>query len=202
MTPDIGGQRVIGLRATIRRDALRQLDHHAAKPLTFKRLGKLALTPEFRLVLSYRLYSWLHGHGVVWLSYILYTRARSRTGCDLAPEARIGPGLRIGHRSDVVIGGQAVLGVDVYVFNGVTIGKRWPTTDGAMATVGDRVLLGSGAKILGGVTIGADAIVGANSVVLHDVPAGATVAGSPARAVNPSKSNRATPLIPSAEPGQ
>ena len=171
------------LRATIRRDALRFLDPHAAKPLTRKRVALLAVSPEFRLVLAFRVYSWLHARGHVGLAHLLYARARARSGCDLALGARIGPGLRIEHRSDVVIGGQAVLGNDVYVFNGVTIGKRRPLNDGAMATIGDRVMLGSGSKILGGVTIGRDAVVGANAVVVNDVAAGTTVVGSPARPV-------------------
>jgi serine O-acetyltransferase len=179
-----------GLRETIRRDALRFLDPHCRKRLTVRRLALLGISPEFRLVVQFRVYSWLGDRGMRSLAYFLYAGARSRTACDLALGARIGPGMRIEHRTDVVVGPYAVIGEDVYLFNGVTIGKRRPLEDDAMATIGDRVMLGSGAKILGGVHVGSDAVVGANAVVVADVPAGATVAGNPARVVGTTAAGR------------
>src|SRR3954464_12957987 len=146
----IGAMHDVGLRATVHRDALRFLDPHARKSLTLRRAGLLLFSPEFRVVLSYRIYSHLARRGLRSLAVFLYIRARRRRGCDLALGSRIGPGLRIEHPFDVVIGPEAVLGSDVYVWNGVTIGKRRPLEDSAMAVIGDRVILGAGAKILGG----------------------------------------------------
>jgi len=183
----------ISLRDALERDAKRYIDFFSRKPLTARRFGRLLLTPEYRLVVAFRVYSWLHAQGWVWPAYLLYSMTKSRTACDLSPAARIGPGLRIEHRSDIVIGPAAVLGSDISVFNGVTIGKRRPrllSDDLAtqvlpleMPTIADRVMIGAGAKLLGAITVGSDAIIGANAVVLHDVPCGATVVGVPARQI-------------------
>lgn len=171
-----------GLLATLERDVLRSLDLTPLTPWTV--MLQLLLSPELRLVVAFRLYSWLSDH-VRWsLGYTIYMYTRGRTGCDLALGAAIGPGLRIEHRSDIVIGASAVLGCDISVYNGVTVGKRRPPRD-EMPRIGDRVTLGSGAKILGDIRIGDDVVVGANAVVLNDVKSGTTVAGIPARPVGP-----------------
>jgi serine O-acetyltransferase len=174
----------IPLPLILKRDAMRCVDFFGNTPLTGRKVGLLLLTPEFRLIVAFRLYSWLHKRGRIWLAYAVYGMTKSRTACDLAPGARIGPGLRIEHRSDIVIG-PAVLGTDVSVFNGVTVGKRRPPLELEMPNIADRVMIGAGAKVLGAVRIGSDATIGANAVVLHDVPEGATVAGIPAREVSP-----------------
>jgi serine O-acetyltransferase len=110
--------------------------------------------------------------------------SRMVTGIDIHPGAEIGPGLFIDHGQGVVIGETAVVGRDVTLYQGVTLGstgkerkaKRHPT-------LGDRVLVAAGAMILGDIVIGDDAKVGAGSVVLRSVPAGATVVGVPGRVV-------------------
>src|SRR4051812_9476062 len=78
------------LGATIRRDALRFLDPHCAKPLTARRLALLAISPEFRLVAQFRMYTWLAERGAAWPARLLYAGTRARTACDLALGARIG----------------------------------------------------------------------------------------------------------------
>jgi serine O-acetyltransferase len=181
--PSPGNPDQHGLRATLARDTLRSLHPHALETITVRRVvEQLLLSPELRLVVAFRLYSWLAEH-VRWsLAHCVYMYIRGRTGCDLALGAVIGPGLRIEHRSDIVIGMSAVLGSDIDVYNGVTVGKRRPPSD-EMPTIGDRVMLAAGAKLLGNITIGDDVVVAANAVVLDDVEAGATVAGVPARPV-------------------
>ncbi|MDX8355453.1 serine O-acetyltransferase [Cognatiyoonia sp. IB215182] len=113
------------------------------------------------------------------LSYL----ARMVTGIDIHPGAKIGPGFFIDHGAGVVIGETAEIGCDVTLYHGVTLGgvswnggKRHPTLE-------DRVMVGAGAKILGPICVGADARVGANSVVVEEVPPEATVVGIPARIV-------------------
>lgn len=113
------------------------------------------------------------------LSYL----ARMATGIDIHPGARIGPGFFIDHGAGVVVGETAEIGRDVTLYHGVTLGGVSWSPGKRHPTLGDGVMVGAGAKILGPITVGAGARVGANSVVVEEVPAGATVVGIPARIV-------------------
>jgi len=104
------------------------------------------------------------------------------TGIDLPCETRVGQRLRIEHFGGIIISGDTVIGDDVVLRNGVTIGLRHTGKPGA-PRIGNRVDIGAGAKILGTITIGDDAVIGANAVVLKDVPPGALAVGVPARVI-------------------
>jgi len=106
------------------------------------------------------------------------------TNVDIHPGARVGARLFIDHGAGVVIGETAVIGDDVTLYHGVTLGGTSWNRGKRHPTLGDRVLVGAGAKILGPITIASDARVGANSVVVQDVPAGGTVVGIPGRIVS------------------
>ena len=106
---------------------------------------------------------------------------RAATGVEIHPGATIGRRLFIDHGMGVVIGQTAVVGDDVVLFHSVTLGGRSMTHGKRHPTVGDRVVVGAGAKILGPVWIGDDAQIGANAVVVKDVPAGAVAVGVPAK---------------------
>ncbi len=108
---------------------------------------------------------------------------------DILPAAEIGGGCVIAHGVGSVIGGTSVLGEDCTILQGVTLGEA-RFSEVACPTVGDRVVLGAGAKLLGGVTVGDDAMIAAGAVVVEDVPAGCIAAGVPARIVG---RNGATP---------
>jgi serine O-acetyltransferase len=114
----------------------------------------------------------------------LYKLARTAmhvlTGIDLPCEAKVGRRLRIDHFGGIVVSGDAVIGDDVILRNGVTIGLKRTNERGA-PVIGNRVDIGAGAKILGPIRIGDGAMIGANAVVVHDVPAGAVAVGIPAR---------------------
>jgi len=107
--------------------------------------------------------------------------ARAVTGIEIHPAARVGRRLFIDHGMGVVIGETAVVGDDVMLYHGVTLGGRSLNRGKRHPTLGDRVTVGAGAKVLGPVWIGDDAQVGANAVVVKDVPAGAVAVGIPAR---------------------
>lgn len=172
-----------GLRATLTSDLLRSLYAERHTPLTPRVvIVQLLTSPELRLVVAFRLYTWLWQRFGGSAPYYLYTYLRARMGCDIGLGAVIGPGLRVVHRADIVIGSSAVLGADVDVYNGVTIGTRRPPLN-EMPTIGDRVVICSGAKVLGSIKVGDDVVIAANAVVLDDVESGATVAGIPARPV-------------------
>lgn len=101
-------------------------------------------------------------------------------GVDILPHARIGGGLFLPHTPGIVVGGRTVIGEDCTLLHGVTLGEaRFDELD--CPRLGDRVTVGAGAQVLGGITVGDDALIGAGSVVLHRVPAKAVVAGVPAR---------------------
>ncbi|GHG43991.1 serine acetyltransferase [Flavimobilis marinus] len=106
---------------------------------------------------------------------------RAATGIEIHPGAVLGRRLFIDHGMGVVIGQTAVVGDDVVLFHNVTLGGRSMTHGKRHPTVGDRVVLGAGAKVLGPVWIGDDAQIGANAVVVKDVPAGAVAVGVPAQ---------------------
>jgi serine O-acetyltransferase len=110
------------------------------------------------------------------------------TGVELPCETRVGRRLRIEHPGGIIISGDATLGDDVILRNGVTIGLRRTAVRGSPA-IGNRVDIGAGAKILGAITIGNDVSIGANAVVLCDVPANSIAVGVPA-SVRPSRRSR------------
>jgi serine O-acetyltransferase len=108
---------------------------------------------------------------------------RALTGIEIHPKAQIGEGLFIDHGSGVVIGETATIGSDVTIYQGVTLGGTGFQTGKRHPTVQDNVTIGSGAKLLGPITIGHGAKIGANSVVITDVPPNATVVGNPGHPV-------------------
>ncbi len=114
-------------------------------------------------------------------------------GIDLPPDVEVGPGLAIFHGTGLVVHPRTVIGCDVLLRHGVTLGALG---DGGAddetrgPTIGDRVSIGAGAIVLGPISVGDDAIVGAGAVVVDDVPAGATVVGNPARVVRTSEGRR------------
>ncbi len=157
-------------------------------------------TPGFQAVAAHRLIHFLHVRlRIPVLPRFLGLIVRWWTGTEIHPGARIGKGVFIDHAAGVVIGESAVVGDNVTLFQGVTLGatgnektwKRHPTLEAG-------VFVGSGARILGPVTVGKNARVGAGSVVLRDVPSNATVAGVPARVVK-SEGQRVAPLLEKAE---
>lgn len=106
---------------------------------------------------------------------------RQLTGIEIHPGAKIGKGLFIDHGMGVVIGETAEIGENVVIYHGVTLGGTGNVKGKRHPTIGSNVLIGTGAKILGPITIGDGARIGANSVVLEDVPMNATAVGIPAR---------------------
>ena len=115
------------------------------------------------------------------LPRLLMTLARGITGVEIHPAATIGPGLFIDHGMGVVIGETSVVGRDVTLFQGVTLGGTGKERGKRHPTIGDRVVIGTGAKVLGNIHIGNDVMIGANAVVLRDVPDHSTVVGVPGR---------------------
>lgn len=108
--------------------------------------------------------------------------ARLLTGVEIHPGATIGRRLFIDHGIGVVIGETAVIGDDVMLYHGVTLGGRSPRRERRHPTIGDRVVIGTGAVVLGAITIGADSVVGAQAVVVRDAPPRSLLTGIPAAA--------------------
>jgi len=131
-------------------------------------------------VWHYRIAHWLWTHGFKTYGRLWSQYARRRTGIEIHPGATLGRRLFIDHGMGVVIGETAIVGNDVLLFHGVTLGGTTMSPGKRHPTVGDRVVIGAGAKVLGSVHIGSDARIGANAVVVKDVPDGATAIGIPA----------------------
>ena len=117
------------------------------------------------------------------MARILSSFGRFLTGVDIHPGARIGKNLFIDHATGVVIGETAEIGDDVTLYHGVTLGGTSIHQGKRHPTLGDRVIVGAGAKLLGPITIGNDARIGSNAVVFKDVPDSATAVGVPAQVV-------------------
>lgn len=141
------------------------------------------LYPSFKAIIRYRFAHklFLKKH-YFWARKVSQKTAR-KTGIEIHPGATIGSGLFIDHGHGVVIGETAIVGDDVTLYQGVTLGGTGKETGKRHPTVGSRVMIGAGAKVLGSVTIGDDCKIGAGSVVLTDVPANSTVVGVPGRVV-------------------
>ena len=145
----------------------------------------LTTYPGVHAVLLHRLSHWLWQRGFKWLARMLSHIGRFLTGIEIHPGARLGRRFFIDHGMGVVIGETSEIGDDVTLYHGVTLGgtswqkgKRHPTLQ-------DNVVVGAGAKILGPITIGANARIGSNAVVVKDIPPGASVVGVPGNIVTP-----------------
>jgi serine O-acetyltransferase len=139
--------------------------------------------PGVQALLAHRLAAVLLRGGVPVLPRMIATIARSVTGIEIHPAAEIGPGLFIDHGMGVVIGETAKLAEDVTIYQGVTLGGTGFATGKRHPTVQACVTIGSGAKLLGPIVVGHGAKIGANTVVIHDVPPNSTVVGIPGHPV-------------------
>jgi serine O-acetyltransferase len=143
----------------------------------------LATWPGIHALLAHRVAHALQENGVPLLPRVISMATRAFTGIEIHPAARIGQGFFIDHGAGVVIGETADIGDDVTLYQGVTLGGTGFATGKRHPTVQDNVTIGSGAKLLGPITIGHGAKVGANSVVITDVPPNSTVVGNPGHPV-------------------
>ena len=143
----------------------------------------LATWPGIHALLAHRVAHALHEAGVPLAPRAIALCSRTLTGIEIHPAARIGEGLFIDHGAGVVIGETADIGNDVTLYQGVTLGGTGFATGKRHPTVQDNVTIGSGAKLLGPITIGHGAKIGANSVVITDVPPNSTVVGNPGHPV-------------------
>ena len=159
-------------------------------PALRSRLEVVLCYPGFHALLVHRAANWLWARGFRVLGRFVAHLGRLLTGIEIHPGARIGKRLFIDHGMGIVIGETAVVGDDVTLYHGVTLGGTTWRKGKRHPTLGDRVVVGAGAKVLGPVVVGADAKVGSNAVVLRDVPEAAVVVGIPARPVTP-RDNRA-----------
>ncbi|MEM7525087.1 MAG: serine O-acetyltransferase [Pseudomonadota bacterium] len=137
----------------------------------------------FLAVQSYRIGNWLWREGRRDLAYFFQMRTSEAFGVDIHPAARVGKGIMIDHAHSIVVGETAVVGDDVSMLHSVTLGGTGKEEEDRHPKIGDGVLIGAGASILGNISIGYCSRVAAGSVVLQEVPPCKTVAGVPARIV-------------------
>lgn len=161
-------------------------------PAARSKLEVLLLYPGLHAVWGHRLAHWLWVNNLKLLARAVSQFFRGLTGIEIHPGARIGPRLFIDHGMSVVIGETAEIGEDVTLYHGVTLGGTSLEKGKRHPTVGDRVTIGAGAKILGAIEIGADSRVGANAVVIKSVPPNSVVVGVPGQIVRRSRPHQPT----------
>lgn len=140
----------------------------------------LFLYPGVKAIFFHRLAHDFYTSKLYFVARFVSEVSRLLTGIEIHPGAKIGKRVVIDHGMGIVIGETAVVGDDCLIFHGVTLGGKSFEAKKRHPTIGNKVVLGAGAKILGNITIGDNSIVGANSVVTHDVPSGVVVTGVPA----------------------
>lgn len=141
------------------------------------------LYPSFKAVLSYRLAHRFYINHHYFLARFLSQRSARKTGIEIHPGAQIGKGLFIDHGNGVIIGETAIVGDNVTLYQGVTLGGTGKEQGKRHPTIGNNVMISAGAKVLGSFTVGENSKIGAGSVVLEEVPANCTVVGVPGRVV-------------------
>ncbi len=144
-------------------------------------LEVLCCYPGLHALLSYRFAHWLHSHQICFFPRFISHLARFLTGIEIHPGAQIGKGVFIDHGMGVVIGETAIVGDYTLIYQGVTLGGTGKQTGKRHPTVGQHVVVGAGAKVLGNIQIGDHARIGAGSIVLRDVPSHCTAVGVPGR---------------------
>jgi serine O-acetyltransferase len=177
-----------GLVATLRCDIQSVYDRDPAA----RSLAEILFCyPGLHAVWGYRISHWFWGHRMKFFGRLGSHLTRLLTGIEIHPGATIGPGFFIDHGMGVVIGETAEIGADVTLYHGVTLGGTSLNKGKRHPTVGDRVVIGAGAKVLGAITIGDDTRIGANAVVVKSVPENAVVVGVPGQNIARSKPHTA-----------
>ena len=167
--------------AAIRQDIRAVKQRDPAAPST---LQVIFAYPGVHAIWGHRISHWLWNRGARLAGRVFAELTRILTGVEIHPAAMLGAGLFIDHATGVVIGETAEVGDDVTIFHGVTLGGTSSDPGKRHPTIGDRVIIGAGAKILGPIKIGDDSRIGANSVVVKEVPAGASVVGVPGQVIS------------------
>lgn len=152
-------------------------------PACHRYLQPLLFFKGFQALQAYRVGHWLWTTGRKDLAYFIQMRVSEHYGIDIHPAARVGKGIMIDHAHSIVIGETAVVGDNVSMLHSVTLGGTGKENDQRHPKIGDGVLIGAGAKVLGNITVGNCSRIAAGSVVLHDVPPCKTVAGVPAKII-------------------
>ena len=157
--------------------------YKARDPAARSALEILLLYPGVRAVRSHRKAHWCYEHGLKFLARLISQRSRHRTGIEIHPGAKIGKRLVIDHGMGIVIGETAEIGDDCLIYHGVTLGGTGKDVGKRHPTIGNNVLVGTGAKVLGPFKVGDNSRIAANSVVLSEIPPNSTAVGVPARVV-------------------
>lgn len=152
-------------------------------PACHRFLQPMLFFKGYQAIQAYRIGHWLWQRNRKDMAYFVQMRVSEVFGVDIHPAARIGQGIMIDHAHSIVIGETAVVGDNVSMLHSVTLGGTGKEDGDRHPKIGDGVLIGAGAKVLGNIRVGACSRIAAGSVVLQDVPANTTVAGVPARVV-------------------
>ena len=150
-------------------------------PAARSKIEVFLLYPTIHALIAYRIAHYFYTKKLFFLARLISQISRFFTGIEIHPGAKIGRGLVIDHGMGVVIGETAEIGDDVLLYHGVTLGGTGKDKGKRHPTVGNNVVIGAGAKVLGPIYIGSNSKIGANSVVLNNVPEGATAVGIPAK---------------------
>ena len=157
--------------------------YQARDPAARSWLEILLLYPGIKAVRSHRLAHWCYRHDLKFWARAISQRSRRRTGIEIHPGATIGRRLVIDHGMGIVIGETAEIGDDCLIYHGVTLGGTGKDVGKRHPTIGNNVLIGTGAKVLGPIKVGDNSRIAANSVVLKEIPEDSTAVGIPARVV-------------------
>ena len=141
------------------------------------------LYPSFKAIMRHRVAHWLYEHKFYFLARWYSQRTVRKTGIEIHPGATIGKGLFIDHGNGVIIGETTIIGDNVTLYQGVTLGGTGKEQGKRHPTIGNNVMISAGAKVLGSFTVGENSKIGAGSVVLTEVPPNCTVVGVPGRVV-------------------
>lgn len=152
-------------------------------PAARSRLEVFFLYSGFKAVRAHRRANWFYRHNLKFIARWISQHSRRKTGIEIHPAAQIGRGLFIDHGMGVVIGETTQIGDNCTLYQNVTLGGTGKDTGKRHPTLGNGVLVGAGARVLGPLTVGDNARIAAGAVVLRDVPAGATAVGVPAQVV-------------------
>ena len=176
----------IGTFTRVAREVRQDLTAALERDPAARTLGRVEILLTYggvQALLTHRVAHALHDAGVPVLPHAVAYVSKAATGVEIHPAARIGEALFIDHGAGVVIGETAEIGNNVTLYQGVTLGGTGFARGKRHPTVEDDVVVGSGAKLLGPIHVGRAAKVGANSVIIHDVPANSTVVGNPGHPV-------------------